>query len=88
MGAVIGDLLAAAADILDMDEYPGIEPGASAYDAAIEHVVRAIRKAQGKKNPEDCAMRSHEWAAVAEDFLNDVARAAGAGPDFTATTSN
>ena len=73
-----------------MDKYPEMEPGASAYyeAMALEHAVRAVRKAQGKKNPEDCVLRSREWAAVAEAFLNDVARAAGADPDLPATTSN
>ena len=68
---------------MDMDEYPEIEPSASAYDAAmaLEHAVRAIRKAQGKKNPEDCVMRSREWASVEEDFLNDLLRTMGGEPD-------
>jgi hypothetical protein len=63
-------VLAAAADIVAMDKYPEIEPGASAYDEAmeLEHAVRAIRKAQGKKNPEDCVLRSREWAAAAAGF--------------------
>ncbi|GAB2885912.1 hypothetical protein GCM10027093_21220 [Paraburkholderia jirisanensis] len=67
---------------MDMDEYPEIEPGASAYYAAmaLEHAVRAIRKARGKKNPEDCVARSPEWAAVEEDFLNDLARACRSDP--------
>jgi hypothetical protein len=68
---------------MDMDESPEIEPGASAYYAAmaIEHTVRAIRKARGKKNPEDCVVRSREWAAVEEDFLNDLALALKSRPD-------
>jgi hypothetical protein len=78
-------VLAAAAVILamDMDEYPEIEPGASAYYAAmaLEHAVRAIRKAQGKKNSEDCVVRSQEWAVVQEAFLNDLLRALGGDQD-------
>ncbi|HVE09208.1 MAG TPA: hypothetical protein VNE00_18285 [Paraburkholderia sp.] len=68
---------------MDKNEYPETEPGASAYYAAmaIEHSVRAIRKAQGKKNPEDCVIRSPEWAAVEQDFLNDLARALDSRPD-------
>jgi hypothetical protein len=64
---------------MDTNEYPEMEPAACAYYAAmaIEHTVRAIRRAQGKKNPEDCALRSREWAAVEEEFLNDLARALG-----------
>ena len=78
-------VLAAAAVILfmDMDEYPEIEAGSSAYYAAmaLEHAVRAIRKAQGKKNPEDCVLRSRLWAAVEEDFLNDLLRALDSNAD-------
>jgi hypothetical protein len=68
---------------MDMDEYPEIEAGSSAYYAAmaLEHAVRAIRKAQGKKNPEDCVPRSRLWAAVEEDFLNDLLRALDSNAD-------
>jgi hypothetical protein len=62
----------------DHDKYPKIEPGAPAYELAmsIENSARAVRKAQGKKNPEDCVLYSEEWQAVDADFERS---AAGAG---------
>ncbi|HEY4295525.1 MAG TPA: hypothetical protein VGM85_03555 [Paraburkholderia sp.] len=39
---------------------------------AIEHSVRAIRKARGRKNPEDCVPGSHEHELVLNEFLSDV----------------
>ena len=51
--------------------------------------VAAIRKAQGKKNPEDFPVDSPEWHEVCEEFSNDVLIALGCDPedlpeDFTA----
>ncbi|MFC0572684.1 hypothetical protein [Paraburkholderia solisilvae] len=48
---------------------------------ALENSVRAVRKARGKKNSEDCTPGSPEWFAVEEDFLRDLARALGGDPD-------
>jgi hypothetical protein len=50
--------------------------------------VAAIRKAQGKKNPEDFHVDSPEWHQVCEEFANDVLVALGGDPndmsdDFT-----
>ena len=50
--------------------------------------VAAIRKAQGKKNPDDFPVNSPEWHQVCEEFANDVLVALGEDPndmsdDFT-----
>ncbi|CAG4919313.1 hypothetical protein [Paraburkholderia saeva] len=52
------------------------------YDEAqaLENMVRVVRKAQGKKNPEDCSYGSLEWQAVEEDYLEDLLRALGGDP--------
>ncbi|WCM18285.1 hypothetical protein NDK50_12475 [Paraburkholderia bryophila] len=44
---------------------------------ALEMSVRATRRAQGKKNPEDLPAGSPEWTAVTDDFLLDLHRARG-----------
>ncbi|EEF27508.1 conserved hypothetical protein [Ricinus communis] len=42
---------------------------------AISLAVGAIRRAQGKLLPRDCAEYSAEWLAVIEEFARDVTRA-------------
>jgi len=49
--------------------------------AAVTSTVRALRRAQGKLNPEDVAFGSPEWDAIAADFTRDVYRAMGGDPD-------
>jgi hypothetical protein len=39
---------------------------------AVENSMRAIRKARGKKNPEDCAPGSQERETIVNEFLSDV----------------
>ncbi|QGZ58499.1 hypothetical protein [Paraburkholderia acidiphila] len=41
---------------------------------ALEASIRAIRRAQGKMNPEDCVPGSLESLAVMEAFVRDVGR--------------
>ncbi|MCP3726488.1 hypothetical protein M3I53_25725 [Paraburkholderia sp. CNPSo 3272] len=41
---------------------------------ALEASIRAIRQAQGKRNPEDCVPGSQESFAVMEAFVRDVGR--------------
>ncbi|MEM5424391.1 hypothetical protein [Paraburkholderia ferrariae] len=41
---------------------------------ALEGSIRAIRRAQGKRNPEDCVPGSPESIAVMEAFVRDVGR--------------
>lgn len=54
---------------------------------ALEASIRAIRRAQGKKNPEDFAPDSPECIEAMEAFVRDVGRVLGlyvgdpAGPD-------
>jgi hypothetical protein len=48
---------------------------------AIEGSVRAIRKARGKLNPEDCVPGSIEYEAVTMDFIDDCIRSLGGDPD-------
>ncbi len=40
----------------------------------MEASIRAIRRAQGKRNPEDCVPGSAECLAVMEAFVRDVGR--------------
>nr|WKF55660.1 hypothetical protein HUO10_000104 [Paraburkholderia busanensis] len=65
------------ADSEDRDSYRGYPPSRPIYSiaAALEMAVRATRRAQGKKNPEDLPPRSPEWTAVTDDFLLDLHRA-------------
>ena len=48
---------------------------------AIEGCVRAIRKARGKLNPEDCTPGTIEYEAVTMDFIDDCIRSLGGDPD-------
>ncbi|WP_211254081.1 hypothetical protein [Paraburkholderia nodosa] len=41
---------------------------------ALESSIRAIRRAQGKRNPEDCVPGSPESLAIMEAFVRDVGR--------------
>ncbi|MEX3951597.1 hypothetical protein AB4Y40_28060 [Paraburkholderia sp. EG287B] len=41
---------------------------------ALEASIRAIRRAQGRRNPEDCVPGSPESFAVMEAFVRDVGR--------------
>jgi hypothetical protein len=43
--------------------------------------VAAIRKAQGKKNPEDVPVDSPEWHQVCQEFANDVLIVLGCDPE-------
>ncbi|MEY2440394.1 MAG: hypothetical protein QOI34_1779 [Verrucomicrobiota bacterium] len=43
--------------------------------------VAAIRKAQGKKNPEDVPADSPEWHQVCQEFANDVLIVLGCDPE-------
>lgn len=48
---------------------------------AVEATVRAIRKACGKLNPEDCTPRTFEYEAVTLEFIDDCIRSLGGDPD-------
>ncbi|WP_232072029.1 hypothetical protein [Paraburkholderia pallida] len=48
---------------------------------ALEASIRAIRRAQGKKNPEDFPPRSPECLAAMNEFVRDVCRALEIDPD-------
>ncbi|SIT51128.1 conserved hypothetical protein [Paraburkholderia piptadeniae] len=48
---------------------------------AIKGCVRAIRKACGKLNPEDCEPGTIEYEAVTMEFLDDCIRSLGGDPD-------
>jgi hypothetical protein len=58
-------------------------PGHPRYDEAqaLENTVRAIRKAQGKSNPEDFPYGSQEWHEADEAYLRDLLRAMGEDPE-------
>ncbi|GAB2920845.1 hypothetical protein GCM10027093_69510 [Paraburkholderia jirisanensis] len=68
---------------MDMDKNHKNQPTMPARDAAMEvqKSVRANRKANGKKNPEDCVLFSDEWQAVEEEFTKDLSRALAGDPD-------
>ena len=48
---------------------------------AVEGSVRAIRKACGKLNPEDCTPGTLEYEVVTMEFLDDCIRSLGGDPD-------
>jgi hypothetical protein len=78
-------LMAVPADIQDMQNANNIPfgPGHPRYEEAqaFEKTVRVIRKAQGKKNPEDFPYGSSEWQEADEAYVRDLLRAMGENPD-------
>lgn len=58
-------------------------PGHPRYEEAqaLESSVRVVRKAQGKKNPEDFPYGSPAWHEADEDYMRDLLRALGGNPD-------
>lgn len=60
-----------------------LRPGNPLYDEAmaLEMTVRATRRAQGKKNPEDFPAGSPEWEAANDEFLRDLYVALGGDPN-------
>ncbi|MGF6768676.1 hypothetical protein P3T18_001146 [Paraburkholderia sp. GAS199] len=62
-----------------LDRYLGVLPTRYSQGIAIEQAVRAIRRAQGKKNPEDIAPGTPVWDAVMDDFLLDLYQAKASG---------
>ena len=48
---------------------------------ALSLSVAAVRKAQGKKSPEDFTVGSPEWQQVCLEFANDVLTVLGGDPD-------
>lgn len=48
---------------------------------AIEGAVKAIRKARGRLNPEDCVPGSELHALVTEEFINDCVQSIGEDAD-------
>ncbi|SDC57307.1 hypothetical protein [Paraburkholderia lycopersici] len=56
-----------------LPEYPDKHP-LWAEARALEASIRVIRRAQGKKNPEDFPPGSPECAAAMEEFVRDVCR--------------
>jgi hypothetical protein len=72
---------AITADIPVMEDEPHVPfgPGHPRYlqARALALSVAAIRKAQGKKNPDNYPIGSPGWLEVDEDFARDVLRALG-----------
>jgi hypothetical protein len=59
------------------ERYAELAPTRYSHAIPIEAAVRATRRAQGKRNPEDISLGSPEWDEVLGEFLVDVARAKG-----------
>ena len=57
----------------DLPEYPDKLP-IWAEARALEASIRAIRRAQGKKNPEDFPAGSPECTTAMNEFVRDVCR--------------
>jgi hypothetical protein len=55
---------------------------------SLEATVRAVRKARGMLNPEDCEPGSSQQEQVTMDFLRDVMRAMGEDPDADEDTES
>jgi hypothetical protein len=68
---------------MEGEQYVPFGPGHPRYlqARALALSVAAIRKAQGKKNPDDYPIGSPGWLEVDEDFARDVLRAIGGDPD-------
>ncbi|MDQ0621941.1 MULTISPECIES: hypothetical protein [Paraburkholderia] len=49
--------------------------------AALTSTVRIMRRARGRKNPEDVEFGSPEWETVSAEFMRDVCKAMGDDPD-------
>ncbi|MFM0489146.1 hypothetical protein, partial [Paraburkholderia graminis] len=49
--------------------------------AALTSTVRIMRRARGRKNPEDVAFGSPECDALSAEFMRDVCKAMGGDPD-------
>jgi len=66
-----------------MDENRSIGPNHPLFDemVATTSTVRIVRRARGKKNPEDVPFGSPEWDAVSAEFMRDVHKAMGGDPD-------
>lgn len=56
-------------------------PSIWAEARALEASIRAIRRAQGKKNPEDFPRHSPESFAAMNEFVRDVCRVLEIDPD-------
>nr|WKF60873.1 hypothetical protein HUO10_005395 [Paraburkholderia busanensis] len=61
----------------DTARRPLYRPGGNPAAMALELAVRATRRAQGKRNPEDVPVDSQEWNEILDDFLLDLYRAKG-----------
>ncbi|MCC8392244.1 hypothetical protein LJ656_06550 [Paraburkholderia sp. MMS20-SJTR3] len=57
----------------ELPNFPGDDP-ILAEARALEASIRAIRRAQGKRNPEDFPLGSAECFAAMEEFVRDVGR--------------
>jgi hypothetical protein len=64
---------------MDTNNPPKLDRDDPMWDVAkgIEDTVRAIRKARGVKNPEDCPPGTPEHEAILQEFLLDVLAALG-----------
>ncbi|WP_199272482.1 hypothetical protein [Paraburkholderia acidisoli] len=51
---------------------------------ALEASIRVIRRAQGKRNPQDLEAGSSAWLEAMEDFAHDVARVVAQYPNASA----
>ena len=60
----------------ELSNFPGDDP-ILAEARALEASIRAIRRAQGKRNPEDFPLDSPECLAAMEEFVRDVGRVLG-----------
>ncbi|TAM02032.1 MAG: hypothetical protein EPN70_18025 [Paraburkholderia sp.] len=54
----------------------------------IEACVSVIRRAQGKKNPDEVQFGTPEWHQVADEFVRDVYRGLGGDPNESAEEDN
>jgi hypothetical protein len=81
----IAKVAAAGGDIQGMENTNDIPfgPGHPRYEEAqaLENTIRIVRRAQGKKNPEDFPYGSPAWHEADEDYMRDLLRAMGGDPD-------
>jgi hypothetical protein len=68
---------------MENEKRPQITPGSALHreSQALGESIEAIRKAAGKKNPDDFPAGTSEWQDACDDFARDMLRALGVDPD-------
>ena len=68
---------------MENEKRPQIVPGSASHreSQALGESIEAMRKAAGKKNPDDFPVGTPEWRDACDDFARDIVRVLGIDPD-------